>query len=130
MKRIFFLFLFVLSASCIIFSQSLGTGKVKIKEEPGIREAINRSKRNYGGYRIQVFSGGPGDRRKAEGIRGHVENTFGVNAYVIYDDPNFRVRVGDFIEKIEAASLKYQLSKMYPQSYIVREKRINISTGY
>ena len=49
-----------------------------------------------------------------------------IPAYLEYDAPYYRVRVGNFITKIEAIKIKHQISKNFPGAYPVPEI-INLS---
>jgi hypothetical protein len=43
-------------------------------------------------------------------------------SYTVYQSPNFKVRIGNFINRDEAAKLKVLLNKYYPQGvYIVED---------
>jgi hypothetical protein len=75
----------------------------------------NNSKK---GYRIQVFQGN--QRAMAMRIRTEVLTKFPDNrVYLIYKQPTFRVRVGDFLGKEEAYDLLKELQKLYPAAFIV-----------
>lgn len=126
MKRIIlFLFSFVLF-SLVLKGQSRSVGSVKIKEEASIAEAVVVNGENFEGYRIQVFSGNSQERENALKIKEDIENTYNVRAYIDYEPPMFKVRVGDFIERLEAVPLKYKLREDYPQCYIVKLKEVKL----
>ena len=42
--------------------------------------------------------------------------------YISYHEPNFRVRVGDYREKIDAARDLIEIKKSYPGSFIVKDQ--------
>lgn len=73
----------------------------------------------YRGFRIQVISTNQRDqafRIKAELLTNFPDH----KAYIIYQSPNFKVRIGNFIKKEDAEMLKSQLNKFYPRGvYIV-----------
>ncbi len=124
MKRL--LIITLLFIPCIVFSQSQvkKIGKIQITEEKGLETLFISNNGNLEGYRVQIFSGNANAREKAQNIATTVENTYNVKAYVEYEQPHFKVRVGDFIDKIEAIKLKHKLEKNYPNTYIVRVKEI------
>jgi hypothetical protein len=73
------------------------------------------------GYRIQIYIGA--DRAEANKIK----NEFGQShpdeeAYVHYDSPNFKVRAGNFRNKIEAQKLLHELKEKYDGAFIVPDK--------
>ncbi|MBS9767289.1 MAG: SPOR domain-containing protein [Flavobacteriaceae bacterium] len=126
MKRL--LIITLLSLPCVVFSQSQvkKIGKIQITEEKGVATLLNANTENLQGYRVQVFSGNANEREKAQNIATTIENEHNVKAYVEYEQPHFKVRVGNFIDKIEAIKLKHKLAKSYPNTYIVRVKEIKL----
>lgn len=73
----------------------------------------------YRGFRIQVISTNQRDQAfliKAELLTNFPDH----KSYIIYQSPNFKVRIGNFIKKEDAEMLKSQLNKFYPRGvYIV-----------
>ena len=68
----------------------------------------------YRGYRIQVYNGQSRDEAntvKAELLRRFPDQ----KAYLLYQAPNFRVRVGNFLTQKEGADLRKIISALYPQ---------------
>lgn len=101
----------------------------KIVFEPGIETLLEKFKKhNYAsagleGYRVQIFtSAGNEAREKAERSLADFNAVFpDVKAYLTYQQPNFKVRCGDFRSKSEARKLMKKISYQYPGSYIVRD---------
>ena len=75
----------------------------------------------YKGYRIQVISTSKRDdafRIKAELMSRFPEH----KSYAVYQSPNFKVRIGNFIKREDAEQFKIVLNRMYPQGvYIVED---------
>jgi hypothetical protein len=75
----------------------------------------------YKGFRIQLIS----TNKREEAMRIKVElltNFPDHKSYIVYQSPNFKVRIGNFINRDEAAKLKVLLNKYYPQGvYIVED---------
>lgn len=73
----------------------------------------------YRGFRIQVIS--TNQRDQAFRIKAELLTNFpDQKSYIIYQSPNFKVRIGNFIKKEDAELLKSQLNKFYPRGvYIV-----------
>lgn len=64
------------------------------------------------GYRIQIYNGT--NRQEAKLIQENFRRTHpSIAAYFIYYQPNFRVRVGDFLSRADAQKLYAQLQKQY-----------------
>lgn len=77
-------------------------------------------KRPLDGYRVQVFLG---DRSQAESIR----RTFllqhpDIPAYLSYLAPNFRIRVGDLRDRVEAEAMRENLRIEFPGLYVVPDQ--------
>ncbi len=84
---------------------------------------FNKTVKSVQGYRISVYSGS--DRQEAQKIENNIERNLQERADMSYDKPNFRVRVGSFIQRLEAYKTYKKLHKVYPNAIIVLDK-INI----
>lgn len=83
----------------------------------------NRSKPGISGYRVQVYSGSGNDARTAanEVRRQVIASHPDLTAHLVYQPPNFKVRVGDCRTEVEAVRLKRQLAYGFPQGFVVRD---------
>ena len=73
------------------------------------------------GFRVQVYSGN--NRAQAIQIRTEVLEKYPeYAAYLIYKQPTFRVRVGDFRSRAAAQDLLRDLKPLYPVSFIVPDE--------
>lgn len=72
------------------------------------------------GYRVQIFFGSREDARemRTKFIQTYPE----AGAYISYLAPNFRLRVGDFRDRLECESFKKEIARSYPGSYLVKDK--------
>lgn len=72
-------------------------------------------------YKVQIYFGsGRSGRASAQSIRNNFEtNHPGVPTSLIFEEPYFKVQVGDFDKKIDAERLKMQLIEDYTQLFIV-----------
>ena len=75
----------------------------------------------YRGYRIQVLS--TGSRDNAFDMRAALQINFPEHkTYVVYQSPNFKVRIGNFLRREDADNFRKQLLKTYPEGlYIVED---------
>ena len=72
------------------------------------------------GYRIQIYSGSK--RQPAKQLREKfVANFKEINAHESYEQPFFKVRVGDFKTKLEAFKFQKEILKQFPDCYIVND---------
>lgn len=116
-------FLLILMASaCGQFAHKASAqGKVDIIVDPAIQEdeedRINRRKANADkvrGYRIMI--GFYASRSQAESLRAEAATPFGARygVTVIYDEPNFKVYVGEFTNSDDADAALAEIRKKYP----------------
>lgn len=78
------------------------------------------------GYRVQVFYGS--DRREIFNQQSRFKGSYPkINTYIIYKEPNYYLRVGDFRTRLEAQRLMSELRSTFPTLFIFREK-INAPT--
>ncbi|QIL39927.1 SPOR domain-containing protein [Pedobacter sp. HDW13] len=73
------------------------------------------------GYRVQIFYGS--DRREVFNEQARFKGLYPkLNTYLIYKEPNYYVRVGDFRTRLEAQRLINELRPSFPTLFIFREK--------
>lgn len=124
-----FITFFTVISSYGAFAQDHGfnRGKVTVYQDSTVAFLLKKNseltelKQNMPGYRIQIYYGT--DRNKAneirtEFIRDHIET----EAYMVYHQPNFKVRIGDFKTRLEAQKAMQLFSAFYPGSFIVKDE--------
>ena len=80
--------------------------------------AKNRELGYVKGYTIQVYSGV--SREKADRIKSTIYKVMPESRpKMLWDSPNYKVKVGRFFQKTEAQTLYAKLKKVFPQSLIV-----------
>ncbi|RYD73199.1 MAG: SPOR domain-containing protein [Sphingobacteriales bacterium] len=73
------------------------------------------------GYRVQVFYGS--DRRELFNQQARFRSSYPkINTYIVYKEPNYYLRVGDFRTRLEAQRLMSELRATFPTLFIFREK--------
>jgi len=84
---------------------------LQIHREENIRKA------GIDGFRVQIFQGtkDAAYQAKAKFISSHED----IKVYVLFQSPDFKVRVGDFRTKSEAIKLKYFIKNEFPAVYII-----------
>lgn len=93
--------------------------------QPATGASTRSTSRN--GYRIQIFdSNGRGARDQAQSRKRAVESRMRQRAYVRFDSPYWRVRVGDYRSRSEAEAGLSELRRLFPgfsgSFRIVRDK--------
>lgn len=76
------------------------------------------------GYRVQIFfSSGTNSREQANRVKNEFSSKYPqINVYVIFREPNFQVRVGDFRTRAEAVGFQREIEASFPQSFVVKDE--------
>ena len=106
-------------------------GNVLIHQDAALRTLvkshIDTNEDKFPGWRVQIYFGsGQSARQKASSVKKDFYTRYGQTyaAYIVYDSPYFKVRVGDFRTKAEAMKLKESLNRHY-KSIWVKKDNIN-----
>lgn len=79
---------------------------------------LNASKMSMPGYRIQLYFGS--DRNSAQAIRSEFISTFpDVPCYLLFQQPYFKVRIGDFRTRQEASGFRKRIAGIFTSAFIV-----------
>lgn len=79
------------------------------------------SGKEYNGFKVQVMSTNNGVR--AENMRMKLVSQINHNVRVIFDAPNYKVRVGGFTDRNDAERVRKQLLELgYMRSWVVRAR--------
>ena len=90
------------------------------------RSSMMTSGGQYKGYRIQVAS--TSKRDNAQQMKTDMMNRFPEQkSYLIFQSPNFKVRVGNFLKKEEAEKFRKEINKYFPQGVYIVEDAIEYS---
>ena len=72
------------------------------------------------GFRVQIFSGG--NRNDAYATQSRFQRSYkDISSYVTYDEPNYRVKVGDFRSRNDANSFMKVLRSQYSNVFVFTE---------
>lgn len=85
------------------------------------RTAMMTSAGLYKGYRLQVIS--TAKRDDANQMKADLMNRFpDQKSYILFQSPNFKIRMGNFLKKEDAEKYRNQISKFFPKGiYIVED---------
>lgn len=104
--------------------------RLVIVQDPAIDTLIvrhiiaNATKQGADGWRIQIYRGG---HRTASDDANRVRARFmedypNIRTYLIFDKPNwFKVKVGDYRTREEAAADFFDIQRRYPDAYLIRD---------
>lgn len=108
--------------------QGTTAGSVTVNQSPQIRQAVlERAALNkfkpLKGYRIRIyFSNEQNARNASVAAAERFSSTWPeYNVYRIFENPNFKVTVGDFRTRSEAMALLSSLRSDFPSAFIVKE---------
>ena len=76
-------------------------------------------------WRVQIYFGiGRSARFTAQEIKANFESDHpGISAYLIFEEPYFKVKVGDFTNKLDAERLKAMLAEDYDKLFITEDHK-------
>ena len=126
MKRILFLILFVATAS-IAFAQS--NGSVNVSQDDRIESLISKQRQLYkldssfSGYRIHIFMEiGNEALKHAEDVKKQFERAFpDIPIYLTYAEPYFRLRAGDFRNRVEAEKCLRRIKPKFKEAFVTAD---------
>ena len=79
----------------------------------------NIKKDGMDGYRVQIFQG---TKEEAYQVKARfISNHENVKAYIRFQSPDFRVRVGDFRTRSEAINLKNKIKNEFPGAFMIED---------
>jgi SPOR domain len=125
MKQYSFAFLFVFIVNSVF---SLSQAQVEIIGDDDVqfrlrmRIASSDTLKNNG-YRIQLFFGN--DRHEAQKIQAEFNarySDWSDESYLLYYDPNWKFRVGNFYRKIDAQPLMKELLHDFGNVFLIRDQ--------
>ncbi|MBQ3996702.1 MAG: SPOR domain-containing protein [Bacteroidales bacterium] len=113
----------------ILAKSSLTSGTVNIEQSSIVKSAFARhiarnSNRKITGYRVRIFFD---NSRNARAVSEQVAGSFSaiypnVAVYREYENPYFKVTVGNFRTKADATRVLNNIKGQFPSGFIVRER--------
>lgn len=110
-----------------LFAQENKEGKIEKIQDYRIEKlvekhiAINEYRKKINGYRVQIHFGS--QRDPAKEIKTKFLQLYpDMPAYELYQQPNFKIRIGDFRTKVEAYKFLKDLQKDFPNAFIVQDE--------
>lgn len=130
--RIVFLLLFTFPSFTSVFSQK--TGKVEIiVGDARINSLVQKhitwgdNRASIKGFRVQIFfDSGNNSKSKAVSAMSEFRAKHSkVKAYLMFQEPNYKVRVGDFRSRMDAQRFLHKIADEYPNAFIVKDNEID-----
>lgn len=123
-----FLFFFLCSASVSaqndLINDSLSKkNNVSVIKDSRVDNLLETYKSSFSvqGYRIQIYSDNKKQPARDEKAK-FLSLYSNVKAHEIYQQPYFKIRVGDFRTKLEAYKFQKEIVSNFPNSFIVKDE--------
>ena len=126
MKRIFCLSIFVIMVT-IAFAQSHGSVNVsqdnRIETLISKQRSIYRIDSSFSGYRIHIFMEiGNEALDHAKSVKSKFERAFpDIPIYLTYAEPYFRLRAGDFRNRVEAEKCLRRIKPKFKEAFVTAD---------
>ncbi|MEI6696797.1 MAG: SPOR domain-containing protein [Bacteroidota bacterium] len=129
MKKPYFILLAIVFAISVkTFAQN--TGKLDVVQDEKINELlskhlkINEVINTIPGFRINVFfqSGNNSKTGAMQCKAVFTEKYPDIEAYVVYEEPNFKVKIGDFRTRMEARGFVQQIKMDFPDAFVIKDQ--------
>jgi hypothetical protein len=125
MKRIFSLIIFTVMAA-VAFAQN---GSVNVDQDDRVEGLIAKQRilyqldSSFNGYRIHVFMEiGNEALTHAEQVKKQFEKAFpDIPIYLTYAEPYFRLRAGDFRNRVEAEKCLRRIKPRYKEAFVTAD---------
>lgn len=122
------IFILVLAGSLLMAQNA--PARLEIKQDPRIDSLlvkyINHSKANptLEGWRVQIyFESGNNSKTLATNARDRFIELFPEHgAYLSFNEPYYKVRVGDFRTRMDAEGFRQMIITEFPNAYVVPDK--------
>ena len=126
MKRILSLLILLVLATGAIAQSS---GSLNLKQDSRIESLISKQRRLYdldsafNGYRIHIFMEiGNEALKHAEQVKKQFENAFpDIPIYLTYSEPYFRLRAGDFRNRVEAEKSLRRIKPKFKEAFVTAD---------
>jgi hypothetical protein len=120
------LFLFFSALCC---AQVNDKGRVEIIQDHRIsilieKHAFVSENSKPQGYRVQIFSdSGTQSKSRANNLKSRFEEKYSeIPAYLSFQSPNYRVRVGDFRTRLDAEGFKAGIIGDFTDAFVVKDE--------
>ena len=109
-------------AAPVASDAAFGTAKVTVTEYGDAARAVGARLR-FPGYRVCIFFDNGQDARAGAIAAKQLfkENYPGIKVYMVYENPYFKVAVGDCLTTEEAIILKGRVSSAFPKAFVKNE---------
>lgn len=126
-KLLYLIFLSIISLN--LFAQN-NNGKLEVIQDEKVDELLNKhikvneTSNTISGFRINIFfKSGNNSKANAYQIKTAFNTKYpGIEAYVVYEEPNFKVKVGDFRTRMEARGFLLKIKSDFPEAFVIKDQ--------
>jgi len=102
-------------------------GSIEINTDTNVQRALDAyvqlmlEQPGMEGFRIQIFNdSGNNSKQAAMNAKKNFETIFPeIAAYISFEEPNYKVRVGNFRTKFDAEGCRKKIASTYPNAFVV-----------
>lgn len=113
-----------------ILNAQNSTGKLELVQDSRLDELlskhlkVNEISNTIPGFRINIyFQSGNNSKTNAYQLKTSFNTKYpDVEAYVVYEEPNFKVKVGDFRNRMEARGFLQQIKIDFPDAFVIKDQ--------
>ncbi len=119
-----------------VFANVLQAQEEKIVQDPKVdslvslhqkAQQINLEHQEHDGiygYRIQIcFESGNNSKNRAMWYKDDFDTRYsGVSSYIVFEEPYYKVRVGDFRTRLEAEAFLQRIHRRYTNAFVTSDK--------
>ena len=130
MRKVLLLSMLMLMGSLLMAQDSLTdfsgqfTGDARIDSLLQLHRMQNKKFPTMPGYRIQIYKeSGNAALDSALSVRDHFEARYSdIPAYITFNEPYYRLRVGDFRTRLEAIRFLSKIKRRYPLAWEIKDE--------
>ena len=119
----------ILAFAYLANAQNLHEGKKEVIQDSRIDELVekhikvNEIANTIPGFRINIFfqSGNNSKTNANQAKTNFITKYPEVEAYVVFDEPNFKVKVGDFRTRMEARGFVEKIKANFPDAFVIKD---------
>lgn len=126
MRKILFI---VAALLCCTILQAQSRGSVQITGDTKVSDLVekhiefNEKAKSIPGWRIQIatYSGVNSKSQAFAKKQQFMEEYPEMTAYIVFDEPNFKIKVGDFVTRLDAFVFCQRIKTAYPAAKIIND---------
>jgi len=120
---------FLMGAGYLLYGQEI-SGDIQIYQDPRVdtllqlHKDLNVKSPRIDGWRVNIFfeTGNNSKKLAMEAKAGFVQKYPNVPSYLVFQEPYYKIRVGDYRTQLEAEKFLKIIAAEYPNAFVVEDK--------